>query len=496
MKQLADVFAEALSGDVPAERAGGGRSLADAVQRAIADTASSDGVDTEAAVTAVAELARSLDERLAVVETVLAARDRELAAERQAFSAAASQAKRIEAELRAKVAAGQAAEERHHARIAQVTGSFGFRVERKLRHLARRLLGDRVARRRSAVAPAPEAKTVPEARTEVSGSVAGAGSAAPEFLPGPRLGLPPSVDPKTGYRRSGYRPHGIGQPFVTRVEVTKRDLRLDDTAALAYIQPKSGKEVFQPVTTAQWAMGSHTHHLTTGLGVWLDLAKASAQKLLDGRVESGDAYFFPHDFNWQGHAGEELKAPWYSGMAQGEALSVFVQMAAEFPNEPRWRAAADAVFASLLVPWSDTEPSVTHVVDGFLWFEEYACPNPYQVLNGHIFALFGVYEYWNATHDPAALELFDGAVTTALHAAELARSPGTGSLYCVNPEICIANSWRSPTYHPIHIAQFRMLAEMAGEPLFDDWAVAYASDKPGLRPWRVAALWPGGGGAR
>ncbi|MDR1118026.1 MAG: D-glucuronyl C5-epimerase family protein [Bifidobacteriaceae bacterium] len=240
-------------------------------------------------------------------------------------------------------------------------------------------------------------------------------------------------------------------------------------------------------------MAAHTHHLTTGLGLWLELAKASAQKILDGRVELGGAYFFPNHFDWQGHAGDLMKAPWYSGMAQGEALSVFVQMAAEFPDEPRWREAAEATFASLLVPWGGAEPAVTHAVDGFLWFEEYACPNPYQVLNGHIFALFGVYEYWNATKDPVALELFDGAITTALYAAELARSPGAGSFYCVNPDICLATEWRSATYHPIHIAQFRMLAQMAGEPRFDDWARAYASDKPEVKPWRVAALWPGAG---
>jgi len=48
-----------------------------------------------------------------------------------------------------------------------------------------------------------------------------------------------------------------------------------------------------------------------------------------------------------------LRAPWYSGMAQGLAISLFSRLSV-VTGEARWRQAATATFDSLLIPPSDT----------------------------------------------------------------------------------------------------------------------------------------------
>ncbi|NJP32587.1 D-glucuronyl C5-epimerase family protein [Micromonospora thermarum] len=56
--------------------------------------------------------------------------------------------------------------------------------------------------------------------------------------------------------------------------------------------------------------------------------------------------------------------------------------------------------------------------EGFLWLEEYPVTpgvTGERVLNGHIFALYGVYDYWRLTADSRAVAIFDGAASTLRH---------------------------------------------------------------------------------
>jgi hypothetical protein len=336
----------------------------------------------------------------------------------------------------------------------------------------------------------PGAKPAPAAPAPAGGQTA-SGGAASAPLPDPDLGEAPPIDPALGYRVSGYRPQAIEPPFITRNEATDRTLELDRDGGLVYRLAETNQAVYQPVTTLQWAMGARTQYWVTGQQLWLDLARASALKVLAGRVESGGAYFFPYNYEWSSQEfGYDFQPPWYSGMAQGEALSVFTQMAQIFPDEPLWDEAARATFASLLQPPSADQPWVTDVVDGYLWFEEYAAADSFEVFNGHVFALFGVYEYALHSGDQRAFDLFDAGATTALHAMATARRPGQTSLYCVEPERCVDAGWQNGSYQKIHIAQLEMLQALTGDDRFADWAAALASDTPGQGPWRVAAYWP------
>ncbi|MDR1186883.1 MAG: D-glucuronyl C5-epimerase family protein [Bifidobacteriaceae bacterium] len=346
---------------------------------------------------------------------------------------------------------------------------------------------------RSGATPAPLAASPTDGTTTGATADPAASSTAdaPEPLPDPAKPEPPPIDPELGYRVSGYTPQLLDLPFITRNEVTDRTLELDGDGGLVYRLPETGEAVYQPVTTLQWAIGAHTQHWLTGEGMWLDLARASAQKVLDGKVESDGAFYFPYLYEWTSpERSFAFQPPWYSAMAQGEALSVFVQMADEFPDEPQWREAADKTFESFLQPVSEDKPWATDVVDGYVWFEEYVDADSFEVFNGHVFALFGIYEYALMTGDQRAIDLFDGGATTALAAVAEIRLPGEVSLYCTEPERCVEGKWQNTNYQKIHIAQLGLLQAITGEAAFGQWGLALASDMPGYTPWRVAELWP------
>jgi hypothetical protein len=85
---------------------------------------------------------------------------------------------------------------------------------------------------------------------------------------------------------------------------------------------------------------------------------------------------------------------------------------------------------------------------GYYWLQEWPWSNtlmPDNTLNGHCFSSFGLYEYYELTHDPTALALFRGAATTVEHYFPAFRNPGWISHYCLDHR---ANNAK---YHEIHV---------------------------------------------
>jgi hypothetical protein len=98
-----------------------------------------------------------------------------------------------------------------------------------------------------------------------------------------------------------------------------------------------------------------------------------------------------------------------------------------------------------------------------LWFEEYIVTPPTHILNGFIWAAWGVYDYFLATGDASAQELFERAVHTMLHNLDR-YDLGFWSLYEQSgtrlPMVA------SRFYHQLHIVQLRMMHRLTGEAEF------------------------------
>jgi heparosan-N-sulfate-glucuronate 5-epimerase len=99
-----------------------------------------------------------------------------------------------------------------------------------------------------------------------------------------------------------------------------------------------------------------------------------------------------------------LAPGWASGMAQGQAASVLLRAHA-LTGRDDYLETARAALPPLLLPVS--AGGLQSELDGVTVLEEYPTERPAAILNGWIFALFGVHELATVAGMPEARELFD-----------------------------------------------------------------------------------------
>jgi heparosan-N-sulfate-glucuronate 5-epimerase len=170
-----------------------------------------------------------------------------------------------------------------------------------------------------------------------------------------------------------------------------------------------------------------------------------------------------HHFDWEYR--DTLRAPWYSALAQGQGISLLVRAHQE-SGDARYLEAAHCAYSAFEHPVENGGVAFTDK-SGDLWFEEYIVCPPTHILNGFIWALWGVYDYHLATKNGAAQELYSRGVRTLLH--NLARYDlGFWSLYeqAGTRLPMVASSF----YHQLHIVQLRVMYRLTREDLFAEMA--------------------------
>ena len=166
-----------------------------------------------------------------------------------------------------------------------------------------------------------------------------------------------------------------------------------------------------------------------------------------------------HHFDWEYR--DTLRAPWYSALAQGQGISLLVRAYKE-STDSRYLDAARLALATFFKPVNEGGVRFTDE-QGDLWFEEYIVSPPTHILNGFIWAVWGVYDYFLATRDSAARQLFARAVQTLLRNLER-YDLGFWSLYEQSgTRIPMA---ASPFYHQLHVVQLRVMHRLTGETKF------------------------------
>lgn len=242
------------------------------------------------------------------------------------------------------------------------------------------------------------------------------------------------------------------------------------------------EQYFHPVATAQYALAKLDEAEQTGSEESLEAARVNGQALIDhaDTVDGGLYFPYPFDFPLGGRVRHTLHAPWWSAMAQGEALSLFVRLF-EATGEKKWRTAADQTFLTLDDRGPRKKPWSVYVDRRkYLWFEEYAGDTPpLIVLNGHMFAMFGLWDYHHLTGSPKAARLFDAGATTLREYLPLFRKDGEASFYCLRLPLCRKPSWQNEKYHGIVERQMRFIADMTDERWFAQEANRYAADFDG-----------------
>lgn len=256
---------------------------------------------------------------------------------------------------------------------------------------------------------------------------------------------------------------------------------VDADGVLQVSWPGLDEPVYHPVSMAMYGLYVYESYRITADPEHLRRAEANARALLDGATELGGALWFgyPFDHELHGDSSMTLEAPWYSGMAQGQVLSLLARLYDE-TGEESWRQAADGVLASYEVNSPREAPWFAHAIDGRLWLEEYPdtrgqVPDT-QVINGHIYAAWGLYDYYTLVEaDDGVRELFDAAVTTIRESFGSYRVPGGISYYCA-AAYCRDVGWQPESYHRGVAAQLDHLAAMTGDEELSEQAAVLRQD--------------------
>jgi hypothetical protein len=221
---------------------------------------------------------------------------------------------------------------------------------------------------------------------------------------------------------------------------------------------------YNPIAIAQWGLGNFNLFCRSRASQTGRKFILASDWLCDQlKPNAHGVHVWSHNFDWDYR--QTLKAPWYSGLAQGQGISLLVRAHQE-TGDPRYLEAAELAFRSFLI--STDAGGILFTDDaGDLWFEEYVVAPPTHILNGFIWAAWGVYDYFLATGSREAVSLFAGAVKTLR--ANLDRYDlGFWSLYEQSrtrlPMIA------SPFYHKLHVTQLRVMHKITQEQFFADYA--------------------------
>jgi len=166
-----------------------------------------------------------------------------------------------------------------------------------------------------------------------------------------------------------------------------------------------------------------------------------------------------YDFNWQQPWYDSVGVPFTSGMTSGLAISVFTS-AYQLTHQPRYLENIRSLCRGFYLNIS--KGGFTIDVNNGWWYEEIAdtAMHTPMILDGHIYALLGVYRYWEISHDDTARMIFDKGVA-ALQQYLPAYDAGDGWAYYDK-----YHKKADKKYQHILMNQMKQLGEITGIPLF------------------------------
>ena len=266
-------------------------------------------------------------------------------------------------------------------------------------------------------------------------------------------------------------------PYEERVDTKMLARRLKDTAYAkddegVAIWKYEGEFYYHPIYICHKAVLFLEAFRTQQDSTYLELARRSIDRLLKESVEFDGAIYYPYRFDHRVHKRDELliKAPWYSGMAQGEILGLLVRMF-QATGDSIYVDYADRTFKSFLRPRGEYEPwTVYFDWRGCYWVEEYPTETPSQTFNGFVYGMYGLYEYYLMRRSEEAERVLQNCLSTIKNYVPLYRRPGRPSFYALGLR------HYSLGYHHVHIAQLRQLYKMTKDPFFENWVDTFSVD--------------------
>lgn len=291
-----------------------------------------------------------------------------------------------------------------------------------------------------------------------------------------------------------YHPRqGVGRAFKTDTlsgyfnDLTPkiREGHAQDSRGIPLLRTGRRDYFYHPTAVCQHALGCYDRWLLSRAERYRRMFLASADWLAMSQDSRGGWRVFSRDTSapvsefpvglptgWT-----KLEVP-YSGMVQGQAVSVLVRAAAISPES----AYADAASRAMTLLRTEVrDGGVCYSDDSGISVEEVPSDPRNTILNGWIFGMFGAWDHWLATQSPESLEFFE--LNRSLLAARLTEFDlGWWSVYDELGHLA------KPFYHRLHVAQLAALALLHPADASSRIAVAWAQVDTPANSARASSL--------
>jgi heparosan-N-sulfate-glucuronate 5-epimerase len=244
----------------------------------------------------------------------------------------------------------------------------------------------------------------------------------------------------------------------------------------------TNRERANHVTVAQLALGAWQMR-AEGEGdadTWLQVfAEAAAWLAEELEEEGGLPYLFPMPHTYT------INPPWYSAMAQGQAASVFVRAVLALGDDSYIEAAERAILPLM----AEDSTVVAHTPEGPV-LQEYPTQPPSHVLNGWMFALWGLYDVTQLRERaertlPQASRAFRDGTTALVRRVGLYDAGFGWSRYDLYPHRLVHVA--SPFYHRLHVALLNATADLTNEAALREKAAEWDA-AAGSAPRKITAV--------
>lgn len=221
---------------------------------------------------------------------------------------------------------------------------------------------------------------------------------------------------------------------------------------------------YNPVAIAQYGLGAFTLFKKTNNLKFKNIGLKQTDWLVNNLKQINNIIWgWEYSYITPGY--ELLRKKWISALAQGQGISLITR-AFLITNNEKYLETAEKAFQSFLY---DVKDGGVKTIDraGNIFFEEVPSTSPSYILDGFMFALLGIYDYYLLTHSPQAKILWDEGIKT-LKSNLIKYDLGFWSrsdLYRKKPP-AIASLF----YHNLHIIQLAILYKITGEPIFIEYS--------------------------
>ncbi len=232
---------------------------------------------------------------------------------------------------------------------------------------------------------------------------------------------------------------------------------------------------YHPVDICHSSLEALNDYYISNNPVYLNYATVNLEKIRSLATRHENMLYFKYDFTYDASDQVVYTAPWYSGMAQGMALSAYSRLY-YFTKNPLYQSVADSILATMTdfdssfqcVLISDAEGLLKE--ENYYWIDEYPHHIKRYVLNGSIIGSMGLYDHWWVFRDEASKVWFSRAMTTYKDKVLLFRNPGDMSAYCLKFREKI------PLYHELHQYLLDLCSATTNDPLYEAISDLFQAD--------------------